>query len=348
MIRPDITDRSQRTKSGEKTMASRFLFNDTLWSELNDRIPKAKTVRAAVAYFATGASKILPLRKGDKLVVDMSLPTVRAGTTDPREVRKLLRRGVQVFSRTSLHAKFFIIDQVVIAGSANISGNARDNRDEAAVLTDDGAAVRRAVATFEQLCTEPVRKGYLDKCIAEYRPPKFAGEANRSTSKRRKPAQAKVWIIGGLQYREFPEDEAAEANRVLEEVSKKLRDFEHSVVDDTRYARKPSFCSKLREDDWLIVCVKDGKGFDVWPPARFMEVRTIARRGGKRRYMVTYEAPTGTTAIRWTTLRAEAPGSLLAVQRPKPRTTPIVNEADADELLRLWDSRGRFRPGKRR
>lgn len=206
-------------------MASRFLFNDTLWSELNDRIPKAKTVRAAVAYFATGASTILPLRKGDKLVVDMSLRTVRAGTTDPREVRKLLRRGVQVFSRASLHAKFFIIDRVVVAGSANISGNARDKRDEAAVLTDDGAAVRRAMATFEQLCTEPVRKGYLDKCIAEYRPPKFIGVPARTDSSRKKPTHAKVWLIGGLTYRNVPKDEEAEANRVLKEVSKKLRDF---------------------------------------------------------------------------------------------------------------------------
>lgn len=170
----------------------------------------------------------------------------------------------------------------------------------------------------------------------------------RTDSSRKKPTHAKVWLIGGLTYRNVPKDEEAEANRVLKELSKKLRDFEHCEVDDTRYARKPSYCSKLREDDWLIVCVRDGKGFDVWPPARFMEVSSIARRRGKRRYMVIYEAPSGTTPIRWTALRAAAPRSLLAVQKPKPRTTPIVHEPDADELLRLWDGRGRFRPGKRR
>lgn len=328
-------------------MASRFLFNDTLWSELNDRIPKAKTVRAAVAYFATGASTILPLRKGDKLVVDMSLATVRAGTTDPREVRKLLRRGVQVFSRASLHAKFFIIDRVVIAGSANISGNARDRRDEAAVLTDDGAAVRRAMATFEHLCTEPVRQDYLDKCIAAYRPPKFAGVQGRPGSKRKKSTQGKVWIIGGLQYRELPDEETAEAERVARRASKKLLDFQKSNVD---YFHNPSrlvYFGLLREGDWVIICIGDGKGFDVYPPGRFLGVEHYPRGKGKRRYLVTYEAPTDAKAIRWTALRAAVPTSVVAARRPKPRTTPIVNEADADELLRLWDGRGRFRPGKR-
>jgi hypothetical protein len=328
-------------------MASRFLFNDTFWTELKDRIPKAKAVRAAVAYLGTGGSHLLPLRKGDKLVVDMSLKSVRAGTTDPREVRRLLRRGVQVFSRGSLHAKFFIIDRTVIAGSANVSGHARHSLDEAAVLTDDGATVRRAMTTFDLLCTEPVRKDYLEKCIAEYRPPRFMGAPLRSGARRKKPTQGKVWVIGGLIYKRFPDDEAAEADRVLLEVSKKLRAFESSEVDDTRYASKQSFFSKLRAGDWLIVCIKNGKSFDVWPPARFLEVRSIARRGGKRRYMVIYEAPTGATAIRWTSLRAAVPRSLLAVQRPKPRTMPVVDDVDADALLRLWDAQGRFRPGRR-
>jgi phosphatidylserine/phosphatidylglycerophosphate/cardiolipin synthase-like enzyme len=170
-------------------MASRFLFNEALWDELGARIPKAKAVRAGVAYLGTGASALLPLRKGDKLVVDLSLRAVRSGTTDPREIQKFLRRGVEVFSRGSLHAKFFIIDKTTIAGSSNISKNAKDSLDEAAVLTDDPATTRRALATFEQLCTEPVRKDYLQKCLKEYRPTGFTREAcSRQSLDRRRPA----------------------------------------------------------------------------------------------------------------------------------------------------------------
>jgi phosphatidylserine/phosphatidylglycerophosphate/cardiolipin synthase-like enzyme len=226
-------------------MGSRFLFNVALWDELSSRIPKATTVRAAVAYLGTGASRLLPLRRGDKLVVDMSLRAVRSGTTDPREVQRFLRRGVQVFSRGSLHAKFFVIDRTVIAGSANISGHARNSLDEAAVMTDDGAAVRRALATFELLCTEPVRKNYLDKCIAEYRPPKFV-PGERPPGSRRKKSEGRVWLIGGLRYRDLPEREQDDADAALKRASKRLMDFERSKVECTHYPKKLAFFSRLR------------------------------------------------------------------------------------------------------
>lgn len=88
----------------------------------------------------------------------MSLASVRSGTTNPNEVRKLLRRGVEVYSRGSLHAKFFIIGRQVIAGSSNVSKHAKEVLDEAAIVTDDAATVRRANQIFAQLCTEPGRR----------------------------------------------------------------------------------------------------------------------------------------------------------------------------------------------
>ncbi len=327
-------------------MASRFLFNEALWDELGERVPKAKSVRAAVAYLGTGASSLLPLRKGDRLVVDMSLRAVRAGTTDPREVRKLLRKGVEVFSRGSLHAKFFILDKTTIAGSSNLSNHAKNSLDEAAVLTDDPATTRRASAIFEQLCNEPVRKDYLQKCIEAYRPPKFTGGPPQR-GKRKKLSQGKVWIIGGLQYRGIPQREGEDSERVLKKARKKLLDFEHSEVDSSHYAKPQAFFRRLREDDWLIVCVGDGRGFDVWPPARFMGIDHYARGGGKQRYMLLYEVPTNGKNVRWGAFRSAVPAFVKAARGSKPRTTPITNEAEADALLRLWSAQGKFQPRTR-
>jgi hypothetical protein len=95
--------------------------------------------------------------------------------------------------------------------------------------------------------------------------------------------------------------------------------------------------------DWLIVCIGDGRGFDVWPPGRFLGVESYPRGGGKRRYLVAYEAPTDAKSIRWTALRAAVPPSVLAARKAKPRTSPIIDESDADAVLRLWDARARFR-----
>lgn len=323
-------------------MASSFLFNEALWEELGVRVPSAKLVRAAVAYLGTGASGLLPLRKGDRLVVDMSLRAVRAGTTDPREVEKFLRKGVEVFSRGSLHTKFFILDKTTIAGSSNLSNHAKNSLDEAAVLTDDPATTRRASAIFDQLCTEPVRKDYLQKCIEAYRPPKFTGGPPQG-AKGKRLSQGKVWIIGGLVYRELPEDEENASERALKKVGKKLKDFERSAVEFSHYAKSLGFFGRIREGDWLIVCIGDGKGFDVYPPARFLGVEHYARGKGKRRFLLLREVPSGAKSVRWTAFQRAVPQSIKTVRSAKPRTAPITDEADADALLRLWNARGQFR-----
>jgi hypothetical protein len=54
-------------------MATRFLLNDALWSELQSRVRDAGHVRAAVAYLGTGGSRLLPLRARDLLLVEMSI-----------------------------------------------------------------------------------------------------------------------------------------------------------------------------------------------------------------------------------------------------------------------------------
>lgn len=324
-------------------MASRFLFNETLWAELEARIPKARVTRAAVAYVGSGAGGLLPLKKGDKLVVDMSLKAVRSGTTDPREVKRLLRRGVQVFSRGSLHAKFFVIDRLVIAGSSNISKHARHHLDEGAILTDDAATVRRAVSTFDQLCTEPIRKDYLEKCIAEYRPPRFLPGNPERRRRTTKVTRAKLWIVGGLRYIDIPEREEERAAAVTKAAEKKLLDFERSEVDYSHYPSRLRFFDQIRVGDWAVTCISDGKGFDVFPPARIMGIESYPRGGGKRRYLLLYEMPTGGTSVRWTAFRSRIPKSVPAARRSSPRTAPVVDDGDADAILRLWDARGRFK-----
>ena len=72
-------------------IASTFLSNETYWQDLSDRIKAAKQTDAAIAYFGLGGAKCLPLRRADRLIVDMSQATVRAGATDPREGSRLTK-----------------------------------------------------------------------------------------------------------------------------------------------------------------------------------------------------------------------------------------------------------------
>ena len=104
---------------------TRFLSNNDLWGEIQKRIANGNRVRAAVAYFGGRGANLLRLKKLDSLVIDMSLAAVRQGVTNPREIRKLIRRGVKVFSRGTLHAKFLLIGNTLITSSANVSRNFR-------------------------------------------------------------------------------------------------------------------------------------------------------------------------------------------------------------------------------
>jgi hypothetical protein len=45
-------------------LTSRFIANAQLWDAIREHVTKAKSVRAAVAYFGRNGAKFLPLKRG--------------------------------------------------------------------------------------------------------------------------------------------------------------------------------------------------------------------------------------------------------------------------------------------
>jgi len=166
------------------TAHTSFLTNKELWKKLRSVVKQSEHVDAAIAYFGTDGARLLALNKGDRLVVDLSAPIVQAGATNPHEIDKLMRRGVQVFTRRNLHAKIVVTNTLVVTGSANASRNSLNTLNEAALVTTEPAAVRRAREFVDRLCTEPVSKAYLRICKRRYRPPHFP---NQRTGKGKSP-----------------------------------------------------------------------------------------------------------------------------------------------------------------
>ena len=141
-----------------------FLINDELWEKLSEAVKAAHKVEAAIAYFGKNGSELFPLRRGDRLVVDMSLASVKAGNTNPFEIEKLLARGVDVFTRRDLHTKVVIADNMVFVGSANVSTRSKNSLDEAAILTKDSMVLRRAQEFMDRICSEPIMPEFLAEC----------------------------------------------------------------------------------------------------------------------------------------------------------------------------------------
>ncbi|OGW36495.1 MAG: hypothetical protein A2Y97_14035, partial [Nitrospirae bacterium RBG_13_39_12] len=328
--------RPEKLKSRLSSQA-RFLFNNELWDEITVRVNKAKRVNAAVAYLSKTGSELLPLKKGDRLVLDMSIAAVRQGVTDPREVQKFIDRGVHVFSRNSLHAKFLIIDNVLITSSANISMNSRGVLDEAGILTTDPVAIRRALSFFDKLCSEPVRAQYLKECLKAYQPPKFKAA---TTIPHRKPGQrgkrivqAKLWFIGGLRLVEVSNKDASTIARIEDKAERQLANPEKTSVSWVRYSRHPKFLDQIRVGDWVIQCMSDGKSKYVEAPAQVLGQDLYISHTGKKYHMLMLESPDAGEAISLSEFRQKVKTLEPLLDNKSPRTKPIANQDHADAVL---------------
>src|ERR1019366_9999502 len=101
---------------------STVFVSDNIWPQLTTAVRDSRQRCAvAVAYFGKGASNLLPLAQGSRLVVDASERAVASGQTCPADLFKLLKRGVTIYSVPNLHAKVFVLGRAAYIGSANVS-----------------------------------------------------------------------------------------------------------------------------------------------------------------------------------------------------------------------------------
>jgi len=320
-----------------------FLSNETYWQALSARVKDASHVDAAIAYFGQGGAMRLPLRRGNRLVVDMSEATVRAGGTDPSEVEKLMLRGVKAFTRRNLHAKIIVADEWVIAGSANISKHSEEVLDEAAILTNGQSAVRRALEFIDLLCTEPIRREYLEKCKEIYKPPKFSGKRSKEGPSQQPVKHAKLWIVK-VDERDLPKSEQESYEQGEAEAKKLLTDEVRTKTDSVRWPHKPKMSDELELGDWMIVVMKEkDKTISVDPPGVFLYLKRYVRdsASGKERFVFYYAIPEDGEPMSWKHFHKVVKSLLPRVQLASPRTMPIWDVQVADAWLRLWTPDGR-------
>ena len=156
-------------------MSSELIVDD-IWKQLT-RAAKATRAPslAAVAYFGKGASKLLPLCRNSRLIVDASELAVKSGQTCPAELSRLQKTGVRIFSVPNLHAKLFVFGRRLFIGSTNASNRSANTLIEAIVTTTDSDAVRAARKFVKDLCVHELGPDALHELQSVYRPPRILG-----------------------------------------------------------------------------------------------------------------------------------------------------------------------------
>jgi len=251
----------------------------SVWPEITRATKTAARADVAVAFFGKDGAKRLPLKSGSRLVVDASEATVKGGSTCPAELLKLVRKGVEVYHCTNLHAKVFVFPKSVYVGSTNVSSHSESTLNEAVILTTDRTAVHEARLYVRGLPQERLGPEELERLLKSYREPKWSGDGKR------RPV-ASVWLEP-FEDDDYPPGSEDLADEAQSEAEKMLtRGF---VLEEYWGSGRPRY----KIGDTLIDVSDDVHGRHmVTPPARVIHTREWSN--GRARYTFYYtERPKG-------------------------------------------------------
>jgi hypothetical protein len=229
------------------------------WSRITAAVKqKPNRCFVAVAYFS--AVNRLPLKEGSTLIVDMSETSVRSGRTNPRELLKLINKGVDVHSVGNLHAKVFVAGNRIYVGSTNASDtSAVGGLVEAVVESTDRNLVSAGRRFVKSLRGDLVTPNLARAMRRIYKPPKFGHARKRKRARETAaiPVRAPLWIVQLV--REAWDDDATRNERLAMPVARRrLRSSRRFRVEDfhwigrrflDRFDRGHSVIQVLEEDD---------------------------------------------------------------------------------------------------
>ncbi len=311
-------------------MSTVFITND-IWPKLTKAVRGSRqSCAVAVAYFGAGASRLLPLQKNSRLVVDASERAVASGQTCPADLSKLVKDGVKVYSVPNLHAKVFVLGRAAYIGSANVSNRSASQLVEAVIRTTEPSAVRAARQFVRDHCLHELTPTVLKQLAKIYRPPLVPGGKRGKKSVKQPPNRPTLprLLLAQLELEDWSERDQAMHNQGLV-VAKKRREHPRSFeLDSFRLTGK---CVYQRGDVVIQVTDEGGGSVLVTPPGNVRHVRS--RKYGNRQVSFVYlEHPSRRRRQVKTLAHALGRGALKQLQCDGL----IRDAAFAQALLNIW------------
>jgi hypothetical protein len=267
-------------------LPSRFVPNP--WPAITAAVKRAPgRSDVAVAYFAEGASDLLPLRRGSVLIVDASDVSVKAGRTCPSELRKLMNRGVEIHSMANLHAKVFVTPTVVFVGSANVSRRSKLLLLEAAMTSTDVRIIAAARQWVRSLAALEIGPKEIERLESIYRPPRFPPGAGIPTRRRSgpRPHQSHATWLVKTQLREWSDPEHAAWTEGINTAQSRLSNRRQFQVDSFAWNQS---LAQLRRGDVVVVAEIGPRGEFVSAPGKVLHVVPVR---GRKQKVIFFERP---------------------------------------------------------
>ncbi len=312
-------------------MSIEFLC-DAIWPRIQQAAVECKEpAYVAVAYFGQGASQLLPLKKGSRLVVDASEGAVKSGQTCPRELHRLLHKGVRIYSQDDLHAKVFVLGNQVFVGSANASQRSAHTLTECCIITTDPSVVSQTREFVRELCIYRLTPAQLDALARIYRPPRPPGGKRRlgqsaAAPRPKHPLLKLVQLVNEL----WPEREAPTQTKGEEKAKQKRRYGRGWQVDCFRWSGTDSF---QRDDRVVRVMDLGGGRCQVHRPAHVIHVQRFRSVRGKAAY-VYLESPADEQPLALSALARKLGGD---AKEQLCRSGPVKDFGFAHNLLKILE-----------
>jgi len=317
-------------------MTAQFLQTN-LWDKITSLAKHATRKYVAIAYLGKGATKLLPMGQGDVLVVDLREDTVRAGQVSPFEIEEYLKRRVEVYAYSNLHAKVFVFDRKAIIASANVSSHSKNSLVECGVLVTDVDVVNSARGFVMSLTGAPVTPAYLKSLKKQYQPPKIRG-GRRNGKRDRQDSHPRLWIerINSVDF-DDKENRLTKVGKVV--ARKKVKDKKKYSVEVVRYPSKWGLGQKASFGDLVIQIWSEEDGsLWVYPPSRIVHLKPYVNSNGAERKLVFTEEPRNPKRLEWKVFRAALKKvGVSRVSENMGREISTANQKQA--ILGLWTTR---------
>ena len=226
-----------------------------------------------MAYFGKGASRLLPLPKGSRLVVDASIHAVTSGQTCPAELLILIKRGIEIYSVPNLHAKVFVLGKSAFIGSNNVSSHSAHTLIEAMICTNDSAIIKAARRFVMDKRLHRLTPELLKELDKKYRPPSIPGSKSgkrRRTGTNPESDLPRVLLAQLQLLEDWPDQEQSmhdDGMAIAKERSEHPRTYE---LDSFRYTGK---CPFKRRDVVLQVTDEGSGNILVTAPGNVLNVK---------------------------------------------------------------------------
>lgn len=257
-----------------------------MWSKLRPKLEGEVRREAAVAYVGKGAQALLNLSAGDVLMFDGSNSVVASGGVHLPEIARMMRAGVEMYSREGLHAKVVLIETdpaIAIVGSANASQNSDHSLVEAAAVFDDRDAVEdvRSALIEWRLGVPRVDAAWLQKARTIERRPRDPSPRWRPANDRPLIDHAKrLWLWNWMSENRALAAEVTQAMTGEQELGVWV---ESVRIPDRRDFDAVEEGESLLLVSWPTNARQPRKNSVVWEPARIARKLDLGRRG---RYLI--------------------------------------------------------------